>query len=318
MVKGLKDGKIPLMLSVVIPVYNEQESLRELYMELSKELPKLDKNFEIVFVDDGSTDHSLDKLKKLAKKDKRVRVFSFRKRSGKAEALSIGFAKANGDYIFTMDADLEDKPSEMHKLFSKLKEGYDVVSGWRKNRRHSFGRVISSKFSNFIIGLLWGLRLHDHNCGLKLFTREAARSSHFYGGLYRFMLLLAYQKGYKVTEVPIVHQNRKYGKSKFGALRLWKDIPDVFTILFLTKFAERPLHFFGIIGGLLFTLGSIILLYLAYLRFLGERIGDRPLLLFGVLIVLTGFQIFFTGFLAELIISKSTKEEPVPLKYSTQ
>ncbi|HUD09801.1 MAG TPA: glycosyltransferase family 2 protein [Patescibacteria group bacterium] len=312
------------MISAVVPAFNEEESFSELYGELTKVLPALDNNYEIIFIDDGSTDNSLDVLKKIAAKDKKVRIFSFRKHRGKADALIAGFRVAKGDYIFTMDSDLEDKPSEMLKLYKKIKEGNDVVVGWRKNRKHSLSRVISSRFSNFVISLLWGFKLHDHNCGLKVFTKDAAKSLRLYGGLYRFMLLLVYLKGFKVAEVEIVHQNRKYGKSKYGFFRLWRDVPDALTIFFLTKFGERPLHFFGFIGGIVSAIGLIILTYLAVLHFQGEKIGNRPLLTYGVLFVVAGFQILFTGFLADLILHISQKgnhENEVPaemFKYKTE
>jgi glycosyltransferase involved in cell wall biosynthesis len=296
------------MISAVVPAYNEEESLKELYPLLSSNLVKLDKDYEIVFVDDGSTDPTLELLKKFAAKDRHVRIFSFRKHRGKADALMVGFKMAKGDYIFTLDADLEDQPSEMPKLYKKLNEGYDAVVGWRKNRKHSLGRIISSKFSNLIISLLWGFKLHDHNCGLKLFTKDAAKSLDLYGGLYRFMLLLIYLKGFRVTEVEVAHQNRKYGKSKYGFFRLWKDVPDALTIFFLTKFGERPLHFFGFVGGIVSAIGFLILLYLSILHFQGEKIGNRPLLTYGVLFVIAGFQVLFTGFLADLILHISQKD----------
>jgi glycosyltransferase involved in cell wall biosynthesis len=312
-----------IMVSAVVPAFNEEESFSELYGELTKVLPTLDSNYEIIFIDDGSTDNSLDVLKKLAAKDKKVRIFSFRKHRGKADALTAGFRVAKGDYIFTMDSDLEDKPSEMPKLYKKIKEGNDAVVGWRKNRKHSLSRVISSRFSNFVISLLWGFKLHDHNCGLKLFTKDAVKTLDLYGGLYRFMLLLVYLKGFKVSEVEISHQNRKYGKSKYGFFRLWKDVPDVVTIFFLTRFGERPLHFFGFVGGIISGIGIIVLLYLTMLHFQGQTIGNRPLLTLGMLLVIAGFQVLFTGLLADLILHISQKDnqeviEEKDFKYKTE
>jgi glycosyltransferase involved in cell wall biosynthesis len=311
------------MVSAVVPAFNEEESFSELYGELTKVLPTLDSNYEIIFIDDGSTDNSLDVLKKLAAKDKKVRIFSFRKHRGKADALTVGFRVAKGDYVFTMDSDLEDKPSEMPKLYKKMKEGNDAVVGWRKNRKHSLSRVISSRFSNFVISLLWGFKLHDHNCGLKLFTKDAVKTLDLYGGLYRFMLLLVYLKGFKVSEVEISHQNRKYGKSKYGFFRLWKDVPDVVTIFFLTRFGERPLHFFGFVGGIISGIGIIVLLYLTMLHFQGQTIGNRPLLTLGMLLVIAGFQVLFTGLLADLILHISQKDnqeviEEKDFKYKTE
>lgn len=306
------------MLSVVIPLYNESESIESLYRKLIDIVPLLDKRYEIIFVDDGSTDRSLEKLKEIVATDSAARLFSFRKNQGKAEALMLGFAKAKGDYIVTLDADLQDKPEEIVKLLDKAKQGWDVVCGWRKNRQDPFFKVVSSKLFNFLASILWRLHLHDYNCGLKVYTKDAAKALRIYGGLHRFIPLILHQLGFKVTEVPIVHEKRKFGKSKFGFSKLWKDLPDIFTMLFLSRYRERPLHFFGMVGGTVLVVGLVILTYLSLLRFQGQTIGGRPLLLFGVLLVLSGFQIVFTGFLADLLISVSNSEKKdFLLKYSS-
>lgn len=312
------------MLSIVVPVFNEEESLPIFYKTLIKIAPQLDKSYEIIFVDDGSTDGSFDILKRFEKENSRVRIFSFRKNQGKAEALTFGFQYAKGDYIVTLDADLQDKPSELPKLFVKVKEGFDVVCGWRKNRQDPLANVLSSKFFNLITSMLWGLHLHDYNCGLKLYTSQAAKSLRLYGGLHRFIPALVFQKGFKVTEVVVLHEKRKYGKSKFGFSKVFKDIPDMFTMLFLTRYSDRPLHFFGMVGGILLFIGILILGYLTILRFQGETIGRRPLLFFGMLLVLSGLQVFFTGFLADLMINLSRQsktdvqqQETTLLKYQT-
>ena len=295
------------MLSVVVAVFNEEESLRAFYKTLLAVLFKLKKNYEIIFVDDGSNDKSLSILKEFEKKSKSVSVFSFRKHQGKAEALTLGFQKAKGDYIVTLDADLQDRPEEILKLIKKLNEGWDCVSGWRKNRRDSIFKVLPSKLFNFLALVFWGLKVNDLNCGLKLYSKDAAKSLRLYGGMHRFIPLLLYQEGFKVTEVPVIHEKRKFGKSKYGLSKVFTELPDLFTMLFLSRYSKRPLHFFGVFGGILLILGFIILVYLSYLRFQGERIGNRPLLLFGILLVLTGLQIFFTGFIADLIIHISQK-----------
>ncbi len=308
------------MLSFVVPVYNEQESLRAFYSEIIKFIPKLSKSYELIFVDDGSVDKSLEILKNLERRNRNVKIFSLRKHQGKAEALTLGFQKAKGDYIVTLDADLQDKPLEIEKLLKKAREGWDLVSGWRKNRKDSIFKVITSKIFNLIASMFWGLSVNDLNCGLKLYRKEAAKSLNLYGGMHRFIPLLVYQEGFRVTEVPVVHEKRKFGKSKYGATKVFTELPDLFTMIFLMKYAKRPLHFFGVFGGLLFTAGFMILAYLSYLRFLGERIGNRPLLLFGILLVLSGLQIFFTGFIADLflhIASKRDSEEKF-LKYKKE
>ena len=295
------------MISIVVPLYNEEESIRELYKEIVISLRGYE--YQILFIDDGSTDKSLKILREIVKKNENIEIYSFRKNLGKAEALTFGFQKAKGDYIVTLDADLQDKPSEIPKLLEKAKEGFDVVCGWRKNRQDPLTNVLSSKFFNLVTCMLWGLRLHDYNCGLKIYTKEAAKSLRLYGGLHRFIPALLFQKGFKVTEVAVLHEKRRYGKSKFGFSKVFKDIPDMFTMLFLTKYSDRPLHFFGLVGGILLFIGILILGYLTILRFQGETIGRRPLLFFGMLLLLSGLQVFFTGFLADLMINLSRQSK---------
>lgn len=296
-----------LSLSVVIPVFDEAESLPHLYKELVASLKG--KNYEIIFVDDGSKDNSLNLLKKIAEKDKRVRIFSFRKNIGKAEALTLGFQKAKGEYIVTLDADLQDRSSEIQKLLKKMNEGWDLVSGWRKDRKDSVTKIISSKLFNSFASTFWNLEIKDLNSGLKLYRSEAAKSLRLYGGMHRFIPLIIHQQGYSVAEVPVIHDKRKFGKSKYSVLKIFTELPDMFTMLFLSRYSQRPLHFFGVVGGIALIIGFIILIYLTILRFEGKAIGDRPLLLFGILLVLTGFQVLFTGFLADLFLHISSKND---------
>lgn len=295
------------MISAIIPVFNEEESLEAFYKVLIPNLSKLDKVYEVIFVDDGSTDNTLKILKNFEAKNNNVRILSFRKNRGKAEALTSGFGEAKGDYVVTLDADLQDRPEEIKNLLNKAKEGFDLVCGWRKDRKDSFKTILSSKVFNFIMSAFWGVHLHDYNCGLKLYTKEAAKSINLYGGMHRFIPLLVSEKGFEVTELAVRHEKRAFGKSKYGFSKIFKDIPDMFTILFLTKYAKRPLHFFGFIGGVLSAIGFFLLLYLSALHFMGEAIGNRPLLVFGMLLVLAGFQVLFTGFLADLILHISEK-----------
>jgi len=313
------------MLSFVIPLLNEEESLELFYKELQKVIDQLKEEYEIIFVDDGSTDNSLEILKKLAKENNKIKIFSFRRNLGKAEAMTYGFIKARGDFIITLDADLQDRPSEIPKLLEKARGGTEVVSGWRKNRKDKSKMKIISRLFNFLIAWLFDLRLHDLNCGLKVYTKEAAKSMRLYGGLHRFIPLLAYEQGFTVDEVIVEHAPRKYGKSKYSFSKLWKDLPDMFTIIFLVKYGKRPLHFFGIVGGILALIGIFILSYLTILRIAGESIGRRPLLFFGMLLVLAGFQIFFTGFLADLMINISQTKKLLdednlhyPVKYKKE
>ncbi|MCL4353981.1 glycosyltransferase family 2 protein [Patescibacteria group bacterium] len=309
------------MLSIVVPAFNEEESLQAFYKELVKSVLKLTSDFEVIFVDDGSSDNSLKILRELEKKDKRVKIYSFQKNQGKAEALTLGFQKAKGEYIVTLDADLQDRPEEIGKLLDKAKEGYDLVSGWREKRKDSKLFInLPSKLFNYLSGLFWGLKLHDYNCGLKVYKAQAAKSLNLYGGMQRFIPLLLHQNGFKVTEIPVIHEKRKFGKSKYGFSKSFKEFPDMFTMLFLSRYKSRPMHFFGLIGITLSLIGAAILLYLSVIHFFGERIGDRPLLVFGVLFVISGFQVLFTGFLADLILhfSKQDSYNPPLLKFETK
>jgi glycosyltransferase involved in cell wall biosynthesis len=306
------------MLSVVVPIFNEEESLQAFYKELKSSL-KNDENYEIIFVDDGSTDNSLKLLKGFAQKDRSIKIFSFRRNHGKAEALTLGFQKAKGDTVVTLDADLQDQPNQISLLQAKLNSGCDLVVGWRKNRKDAFKHIVFSKIFNFLARTLWGVKLHDYNSGLKIYSAECAKSLRLYGGLHRFIPLLAYQQGFKVTEIPIVHKKRQFGKSKFGISKVWKDIPDLFTMFFLSKYGKRPMHFFGFIGFFLLLIGLIILLYLyLVIHTQGISITERPLFFFGIISILAGFQILFTGFLADLIINKSYEQNSPALKYSTE
>lgn len=294
------------MISVVIPLFNEEESIEILHKDIVAELG-INKDYELIFVDDGSLDSSLQILKNLLQKNTRIRIFSFRRRHGKAEALTFGFSKAKGEYIVTIDADLQDKPSEIPKLIKKARQGWDVVCGFRKKRKDSVVKVISSRIFNLTTRWFWGLKLHDYNCGLKVYSQAAAHSLQLYGGLHRFVPVLAHQQGFRVTEVEVIHEKRKFGKSKYTAVKILTDLPDIFTMLFLSKYGSRPLHFFGAIGFIFFTIGSLILLYLAYIKITQGSIGPRPILFLGMILVLSGLQTFFTGFLADLFLSSSQK-----------
>lgn len=268
------------MVSVIVPAKNEEEGIQAFYDELMKYLPNISKEYEVIFIDDGSTDKTLSILKSLSSKNKHIRVFSFKRHRGKGDALAYGFSHINGDIIITMDADLQDKPSELKKFMDKHKEGADVVCGWRTKRRDKQKMVFISKLFNYLISTVFGLELHDIDCGFKLFTKEALKSLNIYGGLYRFIPLLLYQEGYIVDEVEVEHDARNFGKSKYGFSKVWKNLPDLFTMIFLIKYSNRPLHFFGNVGGFLALIGGIILLGLFIYQLMGHSIGRRPLLIF--------------------------------------
>lgn len=305
-----------MKVSIVVPVYNEEESLQAFFDELKMVLIGNKYENEVLFIDDGSTDNSLRILKRFEESNKNIHIYSLRKNQGKAEALTLGFQKANGVYIITLDADLQDKPSEIPNLIEKLEDNWDSVSGWRKERKDKKKMVFASRIFNSLAKSFWGTDLHDYNCGLKIYRSDAAKSLRLYGGLHRFIPLLLHEQGYLVTEIPVVHEVRKFGKSKYGFSKIFKDLPDIFTMLFLTRYGKKPLHFFGTVGLSLFGLGGLIFIYLSTIWLMGESIGSRPLLTFSVLLMLGGLQIFFTGFLAELIISLSQRDyKSFPLKY---
>ena len=295
-------GKNGVKISVVVPLFNEEESLVELYEQLSKAVCSLEKPIEFLFVDDGSTDGSMQELTELHKKDPQVRVVQFRRNYGKSAALGLGFKEARGELIVTLDADLQDEPHEIPKLVKKLEEGFDLVSGWKKIRNDPFIKKNTSKLFNFVTRKMTGLRIHDMNCGLKVYRREVTDTVNVYGQLHRFLPVLAQWQGFKVGEVVVKHSPRKYGKTKFGASRFIAGFLDLVTVLFITRYTKRPLHLFGLIGLSSFIVGVGISGYLAVERlFLGQYLSDRPLLFLGILAIVVGVQFVSIGLLGEMI-----------------
>jgi len=295
-------GKNGVKISVVVPLFNEEESLVELYEQLSKAVCSLEKPIEFLFVDDGSTDGSMQVLTELHKKDPQVRVVQFRRNYGKSAALGLGFKEARGELIVTLDADLQDEPHEIPKLVKKLEEGFDLVSGWKKIRNDPFIKKNTSKLFNFVTRKMTGLRIHDMNCGLKVYRREVTDTVNVYGQLHRFLPVLAQWQGFKVGEVVVKHNPRKYGKTKFGASRFIAGFLDLVTVLFITRYTKRPLHLFGLIGLSSFIVGVGISGYLAVERlFLGQYLSDRPLLFLGILAIVVGVQFVSIGLLGEMI-----------------
>jgi glycosyltransferase involved in cell wall biosynthesis len=289
-------------ISFVIPVKDEEGTLEELYKEIVKNTISLNLSFEIIFVDDGSTDNSYEILKEIHKKDKRVKLIKFRRNFGKASALSSGFQRAKGEIIITMDADLQDDPKEIPRFIEKIKEGYDLVSGWKKERKDPLTKKIPSKIFNKLASILTGVKIHDFNCGYKAYRREVIENLEIYGELYRYIPALAHSKGFSVTEIPVIHHERKHGKSKYGWERILKGFLDLITVIFITKFLKRPMHFFGGTGIIFFSTGFIINLSLVIYKFLtGALIGTRPLLTLGVLLMIVGVQFLSTGLIAEML-----------------
>lgn len=290
-------------LSLVIPVKDEEKSLPVLYREILTAVKPLAKSWEIIFVDDGSTDRSAAIIGSLQKRDRRILLIKFRGNFGKSAALSAGFEKARGEVIITLDADLQDDPAELPKFLTKINAGYDLVCGWKKKRLDPPGKVIPSRFWNLMAAALSGVKIHDFNCGFKAYRQEVAKSLPLYGELYRLIPILAAEKKFRITEIPVHHRPRVYGQSKFGWERFIKGFLDLITILFLTKFARRPAHFFGGLGFFLTIFGLAIGVYIAYLRLaFGDIQGRQPLLLAGMLLILVGIQLISTGLLAEMLV----------------
>lgn len=310
------EGKI-ITLSIVVPIYNEMESLFELQDQICRVCEGAGISFEVIYVDDGSTDASFKVLEELHNKDTRAKVIQFRKNFGKSEALSAGFSVARGKMIVTMDADLQDDPAEIPNLIAKLDEGYDLVSGWKKERRDPVSKRLPSRFFNRITSLLTGIRIHDFNCGLKIYRREVVESlkEKVYGELHRYLPVIAHQNGFVVTELPVTHRPRKYGKSKYGVARFTRGAFDFLTINFLTRYRKRPLHLFGILGYLSFIAGFAISVLLTYEKLILDKdLSNRPLLVLGVLLIIVGIQFISIGLLGEMITASRQENDSFHIK----
>lgn len=297
-----------MKISLVIPVKDEAESLPFLQKEIDSVLAKAAFDWEIIYINDGSTDNSLTVLKKLAGQNSKIRIISFPTNRGKSPALAAGFAQASGEIIATLDADLQDDPAELPKFLKKIYEGYDLVSGWRHQRRDTLTKRVSSWLFNRGTAFITGVKLHDFNCGLKVFRKTVADELFLYGELHRFIPILAAKKNFRVTELPINHRKRRFGKTKYGFERGWKGIIDLMTAVFLTDYSTKPAHFFGKIGLLLFGFGFSIGLYITFIKVTtGTTQGKIPLLLAGILFMVLGFQSLSTGLIAEMITYFSRK-----------
>ena len=295
------------MLSTVIPVYNEAESLAALHAELDDVARVGGLTLDIVFVDDGSTDGSWRTISELARRDPRVRGLRFRRNFGKAAALSAGFQAAQGDIVMTLDADLQDDPREIPRFLDKLGQDLDVVSGWKQVRHDPWHKVGPSRVFNWMVSKLTGVELHDHNCGMKCYRREIFREVRLYGELHRFVPVLAAARGFRVGELVIQHRPRKFGHSKYGVKRFMKGFLDLLTVKFLTGFGHRPQHLLGTIGLASFFLGGLGMVYLAgawvisMVQGIDPKLHQRPALIYSVGALLFGGQLLSIGFLAELI-----------------
>jgi dolichol-phosphate mannosyltransferase len=292
------------VISIVIPLHNEERSIALLYDELQAALEPLGQEWEAVFVDDGSVDGSFAALTRLHDANENVRVVRLRRNFGKAAALAAGFSQARGETVVTIDADLQDDPAEIPRLLVKLDEGFDLVSGWKTRRRDPLRRRVLSRIFNWVTGRMSGLRLHDMNCGLKAYRAEVVRGMPLYGELHRFIPVLAQYRGFRVAELPVNHRPREHGRSRYGVERYIRGFLDLLTVSFIGRYRHRPLHLFGGLGLILGLIGVAILVYLTVVKALGHAIGERPLLTLGVLLVVVGLQFFSLGLISEMLTSQ--------------
>ncbi len=299
-------------ISVIVPLYNEEESLVELSVSLKKVLDSLRCSWEVYFIDDGSTDASYQKIQEINRVNSRFKCIKFKRNYGKSAALQEGFKAAKGDYVITMDADLQDDPEEIPALIAKLNEGYDLVSGWKKIRHDPFIKKHTSKLFNGVTSKMVGLKLHDYNCGLKAYMKDVVKNVKVYGEMHRYIPALAHLSGFKVTEMVVTHHERKYGSTKFGISRFFNGLFDLVTVLFTTKYIKRPLHLFGFIGVMSFIAGFGILLYLTFMKFIeAVPISGRPLFFVGILFAIVGIQFFSIGLIGEMITKTSVDNDNV-------
>ncbi len=305
------------MLSIIVPVLNEQDSLDRLWSEIQETADSAVDRYEVIFIDDGSTDASWNTICRLSESDARVSGIRLRRNFGKAAALTAGMEAASGDLILMMDADLQDDPAEIPSFLGQIHDGYDVVNGWKQRRQDPWHKVYPSRVFNWMVSRLTGLHLHDHNCGLKLFRSEVAREIRIYGELHRFIPVLAFARGFRVTELPVHHRPRRYGHSKYGMRRFVRGLLDLVTVTFLISFGRRPQHALGAAGLLFLAVGLLGLAWLSVLWILmnvvgllpPEPIGNRPLLAYSVAAALLGGQALSLGLLAELIVAYSDRAQ---------
>ena len=321
----MSTNRVPSHISIIIPVFNEAPTLKPLYHQIRDVMGIIGAPYEIIFVDDGSTDGSFGIMEEIhhlhqelapvaaviprpsvsddipvSATTTKIIVIQFQRNMGKATALAAGFTRAKGDVVITIDADLQDDPNEIPKLLAKVEEGYDVVSGWKTKRQDSWSKIILSRIFNRVVCWCTRLNLHDINCGFKAYRREVIQELLVYGDRHRYLPILALQNGFRVSEVPVRHLPRQCGRSKYGFERIPRGFLDLLSILFLNRYLKRPLHFFGVLGFLCLISGTVINIYLAVLWFVQGGIGFRPLLMLGILLMILGMQFFSIGFLGEM------------------
>lgn len=302
-------------ISVVVPIYNEVESIPRLIDAISSTLIPTHISYEIICVDDGSKDGSSQLLQEMAEQRTDLRAVLLRRNYGQTPAMAAGFEYARGDIIITMDGDLQNDPADIPKVLEKLESGYDLVSGWRKDRQDdALTRLLPSKIANWIIGRVTGVKLHDYGCSLKAYRSEIVADMKLYGELHRFLPALAFIEGARITEMPVLHHARQYGTSKYGLSRTFRVVMDLMTVFFLKKFVTRPMHVFGLFGLFSMFIGTALGLYLTVLKLgFGEHIGNRPLLTLAVLLLVTGVQLFCFGILTELMMRTYHESQNRPI-----
>ncbi len=300
----LKKIKSGIDLSIVIPIYNERESIEKLYKKLDETLSKINLKYEVLLIDDGSVDGTFGQLLKIHRKNKLFKIIRFRKNFGQTSAISAGFDYAEGEVVITLDADLQNDPADIPVLLSKMNEGYDIVSGWRKNRRDkAVTRRFPSIVANKMISKLTGVHLHDYGCTLKAYKKEVVKNINLYGEMHRYIPAIASWMGIKVAEVPVMHHSRKYGKSKYGVSRTIKVILDIITVKFLLSYSQSPIQIFGLVGLFSGTVGFIMTAYLIVMRlFFNLPLADRPLFILSIFMILIGIQLITIGLLAEVLM----------------
>ena len=306
--------KVNNLISIVVPVYNESESIKLLINEIFYVMDSHKLQFELIIVNDGSVDNTINVLENLSKKIKQLIVINLRKNYGQTAALAAGFDNLNGEIIVTLDGDLQNDPSDIPKLITKLNEGYDLICGWRFQRKDKLlNRRIPSKIANRLIGNVTGIHLHDYGCSLKAFKREIVDDIKLYGELHRFLPVLANIEGAKIKEIKVNHRSRKYGHSKYGIDRTFRVLMDLLTVWFMNKFLTRPMYVFGFIGIISIISSFIISSYLIVLKFFGENIGSRPLLIFALILGIAGVQLFSFGLLGELLMRTYHESQNRPI-----
>lgn len=293
-------------LSIIIPLYNEEESLMPLSELILKEVSQVFECWEVIFVDDGSTDNSFEVIKNIIKKDNRFKCIQFRRNFGKSAALNAGFLHCKGKYIATMDADLQDDPKEFKNMYKIINSGYDLVSGWKKKRYDPISKTIPSKFFNYVTSKSSGIRLHDFNCGIKIYRCEVVKSLDVYGEMHRYLPALAHWNGFKVTECVVEHHKRQFGKSKFGLSRFIRGFLDLLTVVFTTRYMRRPLHFFGVWGTMFTIIGLIVFGILSIQwMFCEVALSGRPLAWASLGLIIIGIQLFSIGIIGEMIVKQN-------------